>query len=135
MKYSELIEHLHKFTNTTPTQSELCDILGMKPSTMSNRVNRNSSFTASELQKINNFYGINLFTNNTHIKQNITFDYDALKQIIIMLENCISDNHITITLEKKAELLVILSQLYSNNIDNLSVDIIKRMCNLTQNTD
>lgn len=135
VKYSELIQRLQKLTNITPTQSELCNIIGIKPSTMSNRVKRDSNFTVKELAKINKFYSINLYTNCTQAQQHVTFDYEALKQIMILFENCISDNHIAIAPEKKAKLLIILCQLYSDNINNLSLDIIKHMCELAQNTD
>ena len=78
MKYSELIERLQKFTKTTPTQSEFCRIIGLKPSTMSNRVGRNSDFSVEEITKLNCFYGVNLFT-NTSQGQSLIFTNDSIK--------------------------------------------------------
>ena len=62
-------------------------------------------------------------------------NYDTLEHITIMVENYLFDADIVMPPKKKAKLLVILCQLYSDNIDNLSIDIIKNMCELSRNND
>ena len=64
-----------------------------------------------------------------------SFNYDILERITIMVENYLSDADIVMSPKKKAKLLVILCKLHSDNVNNLSYDIIKNMCELTQNND
>ena len=63
MLYNELLARLQNLINKTPTQGELMQILGIKQSTMSERARRNSKFSPDEIVKLNNHYGINLYTN------------------------------------------------------------------------
>lgn len=63
MKYSEVLARLQNLTGLIPSQSQLCDITGVKQSAMSNRAKENSAFKQSDIQKLNDFYGINLYTN------------------------------------------------------------------------
>jgi phage repressor protein C with HTH and peptisase S24 domain len=78
MRYSAILERLQNLINYEPTQAELCEVCGIKQSTMSNRANRDSEFARDEIVMLNNHYGINLFTNNTISKTNeltVTIDY------------------------------------------------------------
>lgn len=63
MKYSEVLARLQNLTGLIPSQSQLCDITGVKQSAMSNRAKENSAFKQLDIQKLNDFYGINLYTN------------------------------------------------------------------------
>lgn len=63
MKYSEVLARLQNLIGLIPSQSQLCDITGVKQSAMSNRAKENSAFKQSDIQKLNDFYGINLYTN------------------------------------------------------------------------
>ena len=86
MKYNELISRLQNLINYIPEQSELCKITGIKQTTMSNRANRNSGFSSDEIEKINNKYNINLFTNkkDDSVSNVISFtsNYKPLSDII-----------------------------------------------------
>lgn len=62
MQYKEVLERLNKLINYIPSQSQLCEITGVKQSTMSQRVKDNSRFKPEEINKINNHFGINLYT-------------------------------------------------------------------------
>ena len=65
MLYSEVSERLQKLINKTPTQADFMKILGLKQSTISERARRNSKFSPDEITKLNNHYGINLYTNTS----------------------------------------------------------------------
>ena len=67
MKYKEVLDRLRNLINTDITQAELCSILDVNQSTMSNRSNRNSDFPLDEIEKLNNFFNVNLFTNTLQI--------------------------------------------------------------------
>ena len=63
MQYNSLIERLQNLTNREITQAELCRVLEAKQSTISNRQIRNSNFKADEIEKINEYYGVDLYSN------------------------------------------------------------------------
>lgn len=63
MRYNVVLDRLQNLINYKPSQAELCQIMDVKQSTMSNRASRNSDFTSDEIVKLNNYYHINLFTN------------------------------------------------------------------------
>lgn len=60
MKYSKVLTRLQNLIGTVPTQAELCKITGIKQSAMSNRANRDSDFSQDEIERINNYYQINI---------------------------------------------------------------------------
>lgn len=62
MKYNTVFERLQNLINRKPTQSEICKIINVNPSTMTNRQNRNSDFVDEEIEKLNDFYSVNLYT-------------------------------------------------------------------------
>lgn len=62
MQYSELIERLNNLIGYIPSQSQLCQITGIKQSTMSSRQKDNSRFKPEEIEKLNKHFGINLYT-------------------------------------------------------------------------
>lgn len=68
MRYSKLLDRLQNLTNHRPTQAELCSVLNIKQSAMSNRFNRDSDFSSDEIVMLNNYYKVNLFTNNNVIQ-------------------------------------------------------------------
>lgn len=87
MKYSEVLARLQNLTGLIPSQSQLCDITGVKQSAMSNRAKENSAFKQSDIQKLNDFYGINLYTNtleNNHknIKNDVCITPQSDKVLI-----------------------------------------------------
>ena len=63
MKYNAVLDRLQNLINYTPTQSELCEVTGIKQSAMSQRASRNSDFNSDEIVILNNHYGVNLFNN------------------------------------------------------------------------
>lgn len=71
MQYNAVLDRLQNLINYTPSQAELCQITGIKQSTMSNRASRNSDFNSNEIVMLNNYYNINLFSNS---KENIFED-------------------------------------------------------------
>lgn len=85
MRYNEVLNRLQNLINYTPSQAELCQILNMKQSTMSNRANRNSEISADEIEKINKYYAINLFT--TTLQANPSCSSVSESFIIIAPEN------------------------------------------------
>lgn len=73
MRYSEVLDRLQNLINYRPSQAELMQILNVKQSTMSNRVNRNSDISIDEISKINEHYGINLYTSTSQTNQENEF--------------------------------------------------------------
>ena len=73
MKYNAVLERLQNLINYVPTQKELCEIIGIKQSAMTNRATRNSDFTSEEIVKFNKHYGINLFNNTVETPFNMNF--------------------------------------------------------------
>lgn len=71
MKYSVVLDRLQNLINYIPTQADLCEITGIKQSTMSNRMTRDSDFSNDEINLINDFYKVNLFTNTLQSSSNI----------------------------------------------------------------
>lgn len=64
MKHSELISRLQKLTHRKPNLSEIARILGFGYSTIGNRSSRNSDYSYEEVEKISQFYDINLINNS-----------------------------------------------------------------------
>lgn len=72
MQYNEVLNRLQNLIKYSPSQAELCQVTGVKQSTMSNRATRNSEFDNDEIVTLNKFYNVNLFT-NTLQKNNFEF--------------------------------------------------------------
>ena len=64
MKLDELLNLLSKKTNSYVNQSLLAEALGITRQTVSNRIKNESQVTVSELKKIEDFFGINLFNSS-----------------------------------------------------------------------
>ncbi len=81
MQYKEILERLNKLLGYAPSQSRICEITGVKQSTMSQRLKDNSRFKTEEIDKLNNYFGINLYTCeiNNNIKQSETI-FDIINQ-------------------------------------------------------
>ena len=58
MQYDSVLKCLQNLINYKPSQAELCKILNIKQSTMSNRAVRNSSFNHNEIETLENHYGV-----------------------------------------------------------------------------
>lgn len=69
MLYNEVSDRLQKLINKTPTQADFIKILGLKQSTVSERARRNSKFLPEEILKLNEHFGVNLYTNTTNNNQ------------------------------------------------------------------
>lgn len=69
MLYNEVSDRLQKLINKTPTQGDFIKILGLKQSTVSERARRNSKFLPEEILKLNEHFGVNLYTNTTNNNQ------------------------------------------------------------------
>lgn len=60
MKYSKLIDRLQNLIGFTPKQVDLCKILNYGYSTISARAQRDSEFSDEEIERIEDFYGVDL---------------------------------------------------------------------------
>lgn len=60
MEYNTVLECLQNLIHYKPSQAELCQILDIKQSTMSNRAARNSHFTPFETSLIEQHYNVKL---------------------------------------------------------------------------
>lgn len=75
MLYNELLDRLQNLTNRKPSQAELIQILNIKQSTMSERARRNSKFSPKEIDCLNDYYGINLYTSKVKANRKISDEY------------------------------------------------------------
>ncbi len=81
MIFRELQENLQNLIpDKRISQTELANILNMTRANISLRVKNNSEVTVSELQKIENYYGVSLYKKNNKIvllpKYNLGVQYD-----------------------------------------------------------
>lgn len=65
MKYEKLLDRLQKTMGFKPTQTNLAEILGMNQAGIAGRAKRNSEFSEEEVQRIEQFFAINLSDDNT----------------------------------------------------------------------
>ncbi len=70
MNYYDLISNLEQQIGTKPKQIELCRILNLKPTAISARAQRNSSFSNHEIEKIEKNYSIRIEQKEKFIKIN-----------------------------------------------------------------
>jgi len=76
MKLDELLELISTKTGSVVNQSMLANGLGITRQTVSNRIKNDSQVTVSELKKIEEFFGINLFNEDNSNGENlIHIDY------------------------------------------------------------
>lgn len=72
MRYSAVIDRLQNLINYIPSQAQLCEITGIKTSTMSNRAARNSEFSDEEITAIEKYYDVDITTQKS---ETVTLDY------------------------------------------------------------
>lgn len=65
MKVTQLLDLIQKKTSDTINQSMLAKALGVTRQTICNRIRNNSEITISELEKIEEFFGVRLFVEST----------------------------------------------------------------------
>lgn len=61
MYISDVLSTLKKQTNKKITQSEVASVLGISAVSLNKRISRKSELKLSEVQKLSNYYGYNLF--------------------------------------------------------------------------
>jgi phage repressor protein C with HTH and peptisase S24 domain len=71
MKIAELLDLIRKKTLENVNQSIISKALGVTRQSVNNRIRNNSEITISELQKIEEFFGISLLTN----RDTVSIDY------------------------------------------------------------
>ena len=76
MKLEELLTILSQKTNSYVNQSLLAESLGITRQTVSNRIKNDSQVTVSEIKRIEEFFDIKIFQENSNISEDLTFiDY------------------------------------------------------------
>ena len=80
MRHNEVLANLHNLTNIKPTQQKLADILGEKIGTIGARAMRNSQYSFEEIQKIGDFYNVDLLQNC--IKSSLINSYHGQDKVI-----------------------------------------------------
>lgn len=72
MKLIELINIISKKTGLKINQSQLAESLGITRQTVCNRIKNSSQVTVNEIKKVENFFGITLFSENESPEDAIT---------------------------------------------------------------
>ena len=67
LKYNDFIDRLQNLTMSKINMTEIAEILGMPVRTLYTRSYRNSEVTPIEIKKIEDFYHVNLFKNDSNI--------------------------------------------------------------------
>ena len=62
MQYNRLFDKLQNLIGFRPKQADICKILDINQSAMGNRAKRNTEFSLSEIEKIESFYGVSIYT-------------------------------------------------------------------------
>lgn len=65
MKYNDVIDHLQNLTMSKINTTEIADILDIPVRTLYTRSYRNSEVSPIEIKKLEDFYNVNLFKNDT----------------------------------------------------------------------
>lgn len=73
MKLDELITLISKKTGTYINQSTLAEGLGVTRQTISNRIKNSSQVTVSEIKKIEEYFNIKVFDDNSYSSENIVY--------------------------------------------------------------
>ena len=71
MKLEDLIQLIPKKTERYVNQSVLAEALGITRQTVSNRIKNDSKVTVSELKKIEEYFGVTLFNDDTVLGDNV----------------------------------------------------------------
>lgn len=71
MKLEELLSLISKKTDRYVNQSLLAEALGITRQTVSNRIKNDSKITVSELKRIEDFFGITLFNDDSTLGENV----------------------------------------------------------------
>ena len=75
MRYDKLIDCLQNLIHFKPTQQALASILGIAQTAINGRAKRNSNFSDEEIQKIEQFYGVQLKENSVASVDCLEVDY------------------------------------------------------------
>ena len=75
MRYDKLIDSLQNLIHFKPTQQALASILGIAQTAINGRAKRNSNFSDEEIQKIEQFYGVQLKENSVASVDCLEVDY------------------------------------------------------------
>ena len=127
MNINELFENLAKH-NINPTAKDICKIWDMDEASFSRKKKAGTEIKHKNIIQLENELDIKLIKNDTTELKYNTVD---LKKVIITLENYISETGISISSDKKADIIILLYQLYAKNHD-LSDDIISQMCEIAK---
>ena len=76
MKYNDVIDRLQNLTLSKINTTDIATILNVPVRTLYTRSYRNSEFSQGELKKIENFYNVNINSDNINTTaENTTIDY------------------------------------------------------------
>ena len=62
MQYNKLFDTLESLVGVRPKQADICKILGVNQSAMGNRAKRNTEFSISEIEQLEKYYGVRVYT-------------------------------------------------------------------------
>lgn len=128
MNIQEAQTLLEKLTNSKISQSEIARALGKDRSNINAKAKRGTELKLSEVNLLENYFGVNLSTKQQRFSQN---DLDDLKDIIYIIEEFLNTKKLKLTPDKKSELIVTIYKLYLNgDLKNIKKDNVISFCKL-----
>ncbi len=82
LKYKKCLEILEKNTNTKPTHTQISKIINVSANALSNRLSNNGYLNDEEVDKIQNYYKIDLLKSNESINVTYYSNYNELNNLI-----------------------------------------------------
>lgn len=133
MHYDTLFKKLINLTNRNISKADLARILQITPQALNGRLKRNVEFSLNELKKIETALNIDLIseTMKSEVFEN-KINKEVLKNIIEIVEEYLDENNLELIPNKKAELISVIYDLYTNGaLNNLERNNVIQFCKLS----
>ena len=123
---------IEKLTNKRITNTMLSEALSMKMPNISRKLNTNSKLKLRQIKQLEDYFSVLLVDdNNSNNFSKIDDDYSALQEIIIIIEQYLSEVNLNLLPIKKAELIILIYKMYLNgDLSDIKKDNVINFCKL-----